>query len=232
MSQRARAGARRRRRRGRRRDAAAARVDRPRERGSRGGMWARRWVRRWPGADRLPRWTPGQAHAASLESMSACSRRDVVRIFAIIALLRTTSSWGCTCIDVHGGWPTARRGVPRTVHPLILESAAGSRVLALRPRARPGPPRRDLEATGRARYAGSRIEGDRRCRIEGGWKVSGTFKAHGELRSARTLASRCDERLGWRTFCACVKGARHLQNRSKYSILGSAGRQTAPVNLH
>ena len=51
--------------------------------------------------------------------MAACARRDVVRIFAIIALLRSTISWGCTCIDVHGSWPTGRRGVPRTVHPLI-----------------------------------------------------------------------------------------------------------------
>ena len=78
------------------------------------------------------------------------------------------------------------------------------------------------------RYGSSSIcrKPDRR-----GSKVSGTFKAHGELRSARTLASRCDERLGWRTFCACVKGARHLQNRSKYTNLGSAGRQTEPANL-
>ena len=156
MSQRARAGARRRRRRGRRRDAAAARVDRPRERGSRGGMWARRWVRRWPGADRLPRWTPGQAHAAAarLESMAACARRDVVRIFAIIALLRSTISWGCTCIDVHGGWPTARRGVPRTVHPLI-HARPGAEYSLLDLGTAPGRP----DATSESKVSGTRIEG-------------------------------------------------------------------------
>ena len=187
-------------------------------------MWARRWVRRWPGADRLPRWTPGQAHAASLESMSACARRDVVRIFAIIALLPDDEFVG---LHLHRCPRRLANGAARGAQD---RPPADPRKRGREPSTRSSTSGPSRTAPTRSRsYGSSSIcrKPDRR-----GSKVSGTFKAHGELRSARTLASRCDERLGWRTFCACVKGARHLQNRSKYSILGSAGRQTAPANLH
>ena len=90
--------------------------------------------------------------------------------------------------------------------------AAGSRVLAPRPWDCPGPPRRDLG-------------------IEGVWHPDRRCLAPSRRAGERTMASRFHERLGWRTFCACVKGARHLKNSSKYSILGSAGRQTEPANL-
>jgi hypothetical protein len=56
---------------------------------------------------------------------------SLTRGAAFAVLLACIDALACECMDTHGGWPTGRKGVPRTVHPLVLDARPGARYALL-----------------------------------------------------------------------------------------------------
>ena len=63
--------------------------------------------------------------------MPRTAQHLLVRGAVIAVLFVDADVLACECMDMHGGWPTGRRGVPRTVHPLVLDARPGARYALL-----------------------------------------------------------------------------------------------------
>ena len=56
---------------------------------------------------------------------------SLTRGAGIALLLVSADAFACECKDTHGGWPTGRKGVPRTVRPLVLDARPDARYALL-----------------------------------------------------------------------------------------------------
>ena len=75
-----------------------------------------------PGVDAWAR----TLHPGTFEHVRSTAGHPLVSAVLLVALMRAGVAWACTCVDTHGGWPTGRKGVPRTVHPLVLDARPGA----------------------------------------------------------------------------------------------------------